>query len=78
MKPLTPEEAREKLKEAGRPEGTWAPAGSDTKVRPAFANEQVRALLALRGILEQQLAEYEGKKAEALQKLFMLKHGGGV
>ena len=77
MKPLTPEEARALLAEKGRTEGVWSGAGSSQKVRPAFADEQVQALLALRTVLGQQLAEMEGKKAEALQKLALLRHGGG-
>jgi len=77
MKPLTPEEARQELEKIGRKAGAWGDAGGGTTFRPAFATEQARALLSLRSILEQQLAEWEGKKAEALQKLALIKHGGG-
>jgi hypothetical protein len=77
MKPLTPKEAGELLAETGRDVGTWSPAGSNKQIRPAFADEQAQALLAMRSILQQQLAEWEGKKAEALQKLALIKHGGG-
>lgn len=75
---MTPEEIREKLKEAGVPVGEgWGPTKHQTSVEPPIVKRQKEALRKIESLLEQQMEHDKKRVAELHVALQRLKHGGG-
>jgi hypothetical protein len=74
---MTPEEARQKLKDAGIPVGEpWTTTKEKTVKSPLIERQKVH-LRKLEGVLEQQIEQDKARVSDLHVKLMKLKHGGG-
>jgi hypothetical protein len=75
---MTPEEIREKLKEAGIPVGgEWGSTKPQTSVEPPIVKRQKAALRQIEALLEQQIEQDKQRVADLHATLQRIKHGGG-
>lgn len=75
---MTPEEIRERLKEAGIPVGDgWGPTKRQTSVEPPIVKRQKEALRKIEAMLVDQVEQDKQRVADLHVALQRIKNGGG-
>lgn len=74
---MTPDEIRQRLKEAGIPVGEWGATQEGGRPLPGVLQRQRAILESVKLLLEKQVAMDKAKAAELHETLGRLKHGGG-
>ena len=73
---MTPEEIEAKLRELGLKTGGWQDTIDGPRKSP-MVEKQKEALIRVRRLLEQQVAQDQAKLAELHEQVNRLRHGGG-
>ncbi len=75
---MTPEEIKERLKEAGIPVGDgWGQTKQQTSVEPPVVKRQKEALRKIEALLVEQVEQDKQRVADLHIALQRIKHGGG-
>ena len=75
---MTPDEIKEKLREAGIPvDGDWGPTRARTQIESPIMKKQKDALRRIESLLVQQVEQDKQRVADLHATLQRIKHGGG-